>query len=79
MKMAMMKIMLKVFNTYFPLHWEFFSSSTMLIFSSNMASSHYGCFLPKKHPFSDPPGPGITPGWGIKVLNTSFSIAWGVF
>ena len=47
MKMAVMKIMLKVFNTYFPLHWEFFSSSTMLIFSSNMASSHYGCFLPK--------------------------------
>ena len=50
-----------------------------LIFLLNMASCHFGCFWPKKHPFSDPPGPGITPGWGIKVPNTSIIIAWGVF
>ena len=29
-------------------------------------------------PFLGPPGPGITPGWGFKVPNISFSIAWGV-
>ena len=50
-----------------------------LNFSSNTASCHFGCFLPPKHPFSDPPGPGMTPGWGIKVPKTSFPIAWGVF
>ena len=50
-----------------------------LNFSSNTASCHFGCFLPPKHPFSDPPGPGMTPVWGIKVSNTSFPIAWGVF
>ena len=50
-----------------------------LNFSSNTASCHFGCFLPPKHPFPDPPGPGMTPGWGIKVSNTSFTIAWGVF
>ena len=36
-------------------------------------------FYPQNHPFSDPPGPGMTPGWGIKVSNTSIPIAWGVF
>ena len=50
-----------------------------LIFSRNMATCDLGYFLPKKHPFSDPPGPGITPGWGRKVPNTSFPIAWAVF
>ena len=50
-----------------------------LIFSLNMASCHFGCFLPPKHPFSDRPAPGMTPGWGIKVPKTSFPIAWGVF
>ena len=44
-----------------------------------MASCHFGYFWPKKHPFSDPPGPGITPGWGRKVPNTPLPIAWAVF
>ena len=30
------------------------------------------------NPFLDPPGPGMAPGWGIKVPNTSFPIAWGM-
>ena len=50
-----------------------------LIFSRNMATCDLGYFLPKKHPFSDPPGPGITPGWGRKVPNTPLPIAWAVF
>ena len=45
-----------------------------LFFSSIMASSYCGCSLPKKHPFLDPPGPGIAPGWCIKVSNTHFPI-----
>ena len=48
-------------------------------FSIYMASSHYGCFLTQKCLLLDPPRPGITPGWGIKVSKTSFLIAWGVF
>ena len=27
----------------------------------------------------DPPGPGVAPGWGIKVSDRSLPIAWGVF
>ena len=46
-----------------------------LMFSLNMAPSHFGCFF---LPFFGPPGPGITPGWGIKVPNIFFPIAWGV-
>ena len=49
-----------------------------LIFSLKMASCHFGCFLTQKYPFLDPTGPGITPGWGIKVSNISFPIVWGV-
>ena len=37
------------------------------------------CFLTRKYPFFGQPGPGMTPGWGIKVPNTSIIIAWGVF
>ena len=35
-------------------------------------------FYPNNPPFLDPPGPGLTPGWGIKVPKTSFPIGWGV-
>ena len=52
---------------------------SMSIFSSTMAPSHYGCFLTQKSLLLDPPGPGITPGWGIKVSKSSILIAWGVF
>ena len=38
----------------------------------------FSCFLTRKYPFLDQPGPGITPGWCIKVSNISFPIAWGV-
>ena len=50
--------------------------------SSNMAPMapcHFGWFFtPQKHPFLDPPGPGMKPGWGIKVSKTPFPIAWDV-
>ena len=35
-------------------------------------------FLPKRSLRLNP-GPGMTPGWAIKVPNTSFPIAWDVF
>ena len=50
-----------------------------LVFLLNMASCHFSYIWAINHPFSDPPGPGMTPGWGIKVPKTSFPIAWGVF
>ena len=46
--------------------------------SSNMAPCHFGCFWAHKYPFLDRPGPGMTPGWGIKVSKTPFPIAWDV-
>ena len=49
-----------------------------LIILSIMASPHLGCFWTPNHPFLDPPGPGVTPGWGIKVSDRSLPIAWGV-
>ena len=36
-------------------------------------------FYPQNHPFLDPPGPGMAPGWGIKVSQAFISIVWGVF
>ena len=54
---------------------EFFQEN--LVWSTNHGLCNV--FYPQNHPFSDPPGPGMTPGWGIKVSNTSIPIAWGVF
>ena len=36
-------------------------------------------FFTQKRLLLDPPGPGITPGWGITVSKASILIAWGVF
>ena len=48
---------------------------------SLVGTSHclFWLFLIQKYPFLDQPGPGMTPGWGIKVPNTYIIIAWGVF
>ena len=50
-----------------------------LIFLSIWHPVILAVFYPQNHPFSDPPGPGMTPGWCIKVSNTSIPIAWDVF
>ena len=74
MMMFMMQIMLSVQNILsyclgvFLVH---FLLSNM-IFSFHMA-------LSQKHPFSGQPGPGLIPGWCIKMPNTSNPISWGVF
>ena len=74
MMMFMMQIMLSVQNILsyclgvFLVH--FLLSS--MIFSFHMA-------LSQKHPFSGQPGPGLIPGWCIKMPNTSNPISWGVF
>ena len=55
------------------------SPLSRLIILSIIASPHLGSFWTPKHPFLDPPGPGVAPGWGIKVSDRSLPIAWGVF
>jgi len=50
-----------------------------LNFSSNMASCHFGCCLTSKTPIFGPTWTWNDNCMGIKVSNTSFPIAWGVF
>ena len=50
-----------------------------LNFPSNMASCHFGCFLPPKPPIFGPTWTWNDTWMGLKVPKTSLPIAWGVF
>ena len=73
---------IKVSQAFIPIAWGVFWPIIQFpgrFFCSIWRPVILAVFYPQNHPFLDLPGPGMAPGWGVKVSNTCIPIAWGVF